>query len=75
MNIKLCRRKVVGIVRNRPQIFSKLRSDTFVCQFYPFKIPIFFFFLEFRFKRNSEKAYIPRKLRQFDILVLYLNRV
>lgn len=53
MNIKLCRRKVVGIVRNRPQIFSKLRSDTFVCQFYPFKIPIFFFFfLEFRFKRN-----------------------
>lgn len=53
MNIKLYRRKVVGIVRNRPQIFSKLRSVTFVCQFYPFKIPIlFFFFLEFRFKRN-----------------------
>lgn len=26
MNIKLCRRKVAGIVRNRPQIFSKLRS-------------------------------------------------
>lgn len=44
MNIKLCRRKVVGIVRNRPQIFSKLRSATFVSQFYPFKIPIFFFF-------------------------------
>lgn len=71
MNIKLCRRKVVGIVRNRPQIFSKLRS---FANFIRLKFLFFFFFW------NSdlsviEKAHIPRKLRQFDILVLYLNRV
>lgn len=49
MNIKLCRRKVVGIVRNRPQIFSKLRS---FANFTRLKFLFFFFFLEFRFKRN-----------------------
>lgn len=50
MNIKLCRRKVVGIVRNRPQIFSKLRS---FANFTRLKfLFFFFFFLEFRFKRN-----------------------
>lgn len=37
VNIKLYRRKVVGTVKNRPQIFSKLRKE-----FYAFKIPIFF---------------------------------